>query len=346
MAVPVTIYAYLPQVGYDTAFAFYQFTHFLEQVIQMKQIATKLPSLRPVMHALGALMLVSAVGTACAQSATAGKPVASLGAITVSQTDLEQMLQGLQPAQRAALKNNRAGVENLVRQRINGEALLREARSKGWADKPEIKTRIDAAVKEITERVITATFIEAMSQVPAAYPSDEEVRTAYEQNKNNYKVPAGYRIAQIYLPTPANDVAGNKNVARRAKQLSEQARKGDFAALAKTESQDKGSAERGGEVGTLMLADMVPEVRDVVAKLKPGQVSEPVQASSGIHILKLLEVLPERLATLDEMKSRLQAALRQQRQQQLAQAYVAGLAPADRVSIDAATVDAVLKKIN
>jgi peptidylprolyl isomerase len=57
-------------------------------------------------------------------------------------------------------------------------------------------------------------------------------------------------------------------------------------------------------------------------------------------------VTPARTATLEEMKPQLQGALRQQRQQQLVQAYLAQLAPATTLSIDAAALDAALEKTN
>jgi len=114
----------------------------------------------------------------------------------------------------------------------------------------------------------------------------------------------------------------------------------------RAKSQDKSSAERGGEVGNLPLARMLPEVRDAVGKLKTGQVGEPVQSAAGFHVVKLLESQPARVATLDEMRAQLQAALRQQRQQQLIQAHLAQLAPATQLSIDAAALDAALRKTN
>lgn len=302
----------------------------------------------PCLRGVAAVMLVSVLGVAGAQTkvTSADKPIVSMGQISVAQTDLEQMLQALPPSERAAVKNDRAALENWLRQRVTSEALLREARSKGWADRPEIKARVDAAVKEITGRLIATSFLESMTPVPADYPSEADVKAAYEQNKSGYNLPASYRVAQIYLTTSTNDDVGNKKVAEKAKRLAAQARSGDFAALAKAQSQDPTSAARGGEVGTLALTDMLPEVREAVAKLKPGQVSEPVQAAAGIHIVKLIEVQPARTATLDEMKPRLQAALRQQRQQQLVQAYLSSLAPADGMTIDTATLDATLQKVN
>lgn len=292
------------------------------------------------------IVLASLVGMTSLQALAADKVVASLGAVNVPDSDVQKMLDAMPPAERAAAKGNRPGVENWLRQRVVSEAVLREARSKGWADRPEIKARVEAAIKDVSARIITTAYLESVAQVPVDFPSDADMAAAYEQSKSSFNLPATYRLAQIYLPVTPGDAAEGKKVAERAKKLATQARAGDFAAVARAESQDKTSAERGGEVGTLALTDMLPEVRESVARLKVGQVSEPVQAAAGIHIVKLLDAQPARTATLDEMKPRLKVALRQQRQQQLLQEYIARLAPADRVNIDTAALDAALQKTN
>ncbi|UVH57818.1 peptidylprolyl isomerase [Variovorax paradoxus] len=297
------------------------------------------------------VLLASSIGMAGAQtppsaSASGGAVVARLGEITVGQDEVEKLLQALPDNERAAVKTDRTTLDGWLRQRLLSEAVLRDARAKGWADRPEVKARIDAATREITARVVSTSYLESVSQVPADFPSDADIKAAYEQGKANFNLPATYRVAQIFLSTPDRDAAAIAKVREEAGRLARQARTGDFAAIARASSQDKRSAERGGEVDTLPLARMLPELRDTVARLKPGQVSDPVQAEAGFHVVKVLDVQPARTATLEEMKPRLQAALRQQRQQQLVQAYLAKAAPATKLSIDAAALDAAVKKTN
>ncbi|MEZ2296506.1 peptidylprolyl isomerase [Variovorax sp. RCC_210] len=294
---------------------------------------------------------VGAVGVAHAQApapvATPGNAVvARVGDVTVGQDEVEKLLQTLPAAERAAVKADRATLDGWLRQRLLSEAVLRDARAKGWADRPEVKAKVDAATREIAARVVSTSYLESVSQVPAGFPSDAEVKAAYEQGKTGYNLPAAYRVAQIFLATPDKGTAAIAKVRDEAGKLARQARGGDFAAVARASSQDKRSAERGGEVDTLPLARMLPELRDTIARLKPAQVSEPVQSEAGFHVVKLLDVTPARTATLEEMKPQLQAALRQQRQQQLVQAYLAQVAPATALSIDAAALDAALKKTN
>ncbi|WPH17928.1 peptidylprolyl isomerase [Variovorax paradoxus] len=299
------------------------------------------------LRAAAGVLLVSSVGVAAAQALAQGNAVvARMGEVTVGQDEVEKLLLALPEAERAVVKADRASLDGWLRQRLLSEALLRDARAKGWADRPEVKAKVDAAMREIAARIVTTSYLESVSQVPEAFPSETEMQAAYEQGKANFNLPAAYRVAQIYLAAPERDAAAAAKVRDEAGKLARQARAGDFAAVARASSQDKRSAERGGEVDTLPLARILPELRDTVARLKVGEVSEPVQAQAGFHVVKLLGIQPARTATLDEMKPQLRAALRQQRQQQLVQAYLAQLAPATQLSIDAAALDAALKKTN
>lgn len=274
-------------------------------------------------------------------------PVANLGSINISAAEVQQLLRAMPEGERAKVKSNREGLENWLRQRLAGEALLRDAQRKKWAERPEVKSRIDAAVKETTARIVTGTYLESLVKLPAGFPSDAELRAAYERNQSQLNIAPTYRVAQIFLPVALDaDGATITAVRSKAAELTKQARTGDFAALAKEHSQDAWSASKGGEVGNLPLAQLLPETREIVSSMQPSQVSEPVRSASGFHVLKLLASQPARPATLEEVKPTLQAALREQRQQELANEYLSKLAPSSEVKIDNAALEAALQRVN
>ncbi|QHI97398.1 peptidylprolyl isomerase [Xylophilus rhododendri] len=285
------------------------------------------------------------ISSGFAQAATPSPEpvVARLGAITVGEPEVQRLLEALPPAERAAARADRSVLTGWLQQRIASEALLREARAKGWAERPEVRARVEAAVRDVTDRIVGATYLESVSALPAAYPSEAEARAAFAAAPAP-RVAASYRIAQIFLAAPAQDTSAVARVRTQAEQLATQARSGDFAALARERSDERTSAGRGGDAGTLPLARMLPEVRATVAAMKPGDVAGPVQSAGGFHIVKLLETQPERPATFEELRPQLEQALRQQRQQQLARNYLAALAPASELSIDTATLDAALRQ--
>ena len=59
----------------------------------------------------------------------------------------------------------------------------------------------------------------------------------------------------------------------------------DFAAIAKEQSQDPGSARNGGDLGWFGKGRMVPEFEQVAFALKDGEVSEPFETKFGYHII-------------------------------------------------------------
>ena len=62
---------------------------------------------------------------------------------------------------------------------------------------------------------------------------------------------------------------------------------GKFAELARAESQDPGSAVKGGDLGWVSPGDMVPEFDRMIGKTAIKAISEPFQSSYGWHILRV-----------------------------------------------------------
>lgn len=292
--------------------------------------------------AVGAALGMLAWSAAAQQAA----PAARMDGLSVSRQELEQMLRALPEAERAAVRADHAALVPWLRERLAREALLREARANQWAERPEVRRSIDAAVQEATARTVGNSYLASVAQVPAGYPSSDELRAAYAQARPGLAVPETFRVAQIFLALPAGaDAAAVAALRAQAEALAQQARQGDFAALARQHSQDSASAARGGEIGLLPLDRLLPQARESVAGMQAGQVAAPVQTPAGWHVLKLLERQPARTATLEEVQPRLTAMLRAQRQQALARAHLEKLAPAASVVVDAATVDAAVRHV-
>ena len=74
----------------------------------------------------------------------------------------------------------------------------------------------------------------------------------------------------------------------------------DFATLAKENSQD-GSAAAGGDLGWANPGQFVPEFEEVLNRLAPGQISDPLISRFGVHLIQLLE---RRNAAISEREQR------------------------------------------
>jgi peptidyl-prolyl cis-trans isomerase SurA len=111
-----------------------------------------------------------------------------------------------------------------------------------------------------------------------------EKRSADQQRNIITQTHASHILIQ---PTGPNNVEAAKT---RLERLRHRIINGeDFAELAKTNSDDKGSATEGGSLGWVSPGQMVPEFEEVMDRTDPGQVSEVFQSRYGWHLIQVQE---------------------------------------------------------
>ncbi len=87
-----------------------------------------------------------------------------------------------------------------------------------------------------------------------------------------------------------NELVTEKDAIERLRQLRLRLESGDdFATLARTHSDDRGSALQGGDLGWVGRGQMVPEFEEVMVNSDPGKVSAPFRSEFGWHILEVLD---------------------------------------------------------
>ncbi|MDR2015248.1 MAG: peptidylprolyl isomerase, partial [Azoarcus sp.] len=118
--------------------------------------------------------------------------------------------------------------------------------------------------------------------------SDAEV-TNFIRNHPEAILGTEYRVAHILLRIPENmDEKKLKDLRARADKVLSRLRVGeDFARIA-VDSSDASDNVKGGELGWLDRERLPGFYADVVSKLKPGEISPPLQSGAGLHIIKLL----------------------------------------------------------
>ncbi|MDR3417498.1 MAG: peptidylprolyl isomerase [Nevskia sp.] len=259
--------------------------------------------------------------------------VAQRGDVTITTTQLGDLLATLDPAQRAQLQANPTAMADFVRQRVIGETLLSEARAKGWDKRPEVVQKAD----EARDAVIVQTYAASLVPSDDGYPSDTELSAAYEANKGRMMVPRQYHLAQIVFLVPPGAPAGTDDAMKsKAQELRTQAvkPKADFADLARKNSQETASAPKGGDVGWLREDQILPVVREVVTRLPDNGISQPVRAPDGWHVLRVLETRPAGPMSLADAKPQLVQAMRQARAQQAMRNYVATMLSTTPIQIN------------
>lgn len=128
--------------------------------------------------------------------------------------------------------------------------------------------------------------------------SESEMEKYYEENKDSYKVDE-VEASHILIKTTdddgnaMSDAEKKKAKAKAEKILKEVKNGGDFAELAKKYSEDPGSAENGGSLGTFGKGQMVEPFEEAAFSMEPGEISDLVETDYGYHIIKVTDKINE-----------------------------------------------------
>jgi parvulin-like peptidyl-prolyl isomerase len=135
--------------------------------------------------------------------------------------------------------------------------------------------------------------------------TEQALKDYYKENEPRYREPERVSFSDIVLPTKeqAADV--------RAMALKPNA---SFADLAKQYSIGA-SQQLGGRNPTMVVGDIVPaELRDKILALKPGQISEPLNAGHIWALIQLHQVLPAKQLSFAEARDRVEADYKTEKQ--------------------------------
>ncbi len=163
-------------------------------------------------------------------------------------------------------------------------------------------TGMGLTLEDLKERVRNNILIQRLLQreVGELPITEEELRQRYEQDKSAFMIPERVHLEHMVLPVLADrsDLEAKLAAARR---LASAARAtGDFLTLVKQGvAAGRGT---GGDLGTLLVTDLRPEVRTAVAPLKPGEISEPFASSAGVHVVRLVERIPPTVKPFDQVE--------------------------------------------
>jgi len=141
----------------------------------------------------------------------------------------------------------------------------------------------------------------------AVKPSDADLKKYYDDNIARFKTQAQVRVSHILITAPKDASAADKT---KAKQQAEtllaqvKAHPDQFAEIAQKNSQDPGSAAKGGDLGYFSRGMIAggQAFDDAAFGLKKGEISGIVQTDFGYHIIEATDVKPSVTQPFDEVK--------------------------------------------
>jgi len=216
----------------------------------------------------------------------------------------------------------------LARARVDRLLLEAEAMDRGLAEDPEVVPRIWQY-----EQAVLAQAMEARIRAEVPVPSPGEVADHHREHAGDFAHPATRTCAHILLGS-----RGEAEAARRRIAAGEA-----FEELARGESLDRASAQRGGGLGEISDAQIDSALRGggeaafatALRDAVPGKLGEPVQSGLGFHLVRCGPRSVPQPRPLGEVREAVEARLREERARQAVERMDANLRAAARIRSDA-----------
>lgn len=259
--------------------------------------------------------------------------------VQISEADIDTYLQeqGSQP--RGPTEYNLAQVllrlpegasnEQITRQRLRGEELVRQARrgvdfgrlAASFSDAPEAMS--GGGLGWRAEDRIPELFVEAVSKLKAGEVAElvrspngfHVIKVIDRRDSSGGKLgSAPVRQTRVrHILIRQTELVSEAEALRRLREIKQRVEQGGatFADLARQYSVD-GSAGNGGDLGWIYPGDTVPEFERAMDALELRQVSEPVRSPFGWHLIVVEERRVDE-ASPDRVRQQARGALRERR---------------------------------
>ncbi|GIU80578.1 MAG: peptidylprolyl isomerase [Bryobacteraceae bacterium] len=136
--------------------------------------------------------------------------------------------------------------------------------------------------------------------------SEDQLRQMYDQQLERFRVPERAHVRHILIKTVDRPASEVPSLQKKAEELLAKLKGGaDFAELAKKNSEDPGSAEKGGDLGWITRGQTVPEFEKAAFSLNLKELSGLIKTEYGFHIIQVLEREQARVRPFSEVRSEL-----------------------------------------
>jgi peptidyl-prolyl cis-trans isomerase D len=154
--------------------------------------------------------------------------------------------------------------------------------------------------------------------------SEADLKSYYEQNTSRFGSKEERRASHILITVPTSMSAADRAKAKaEAEELLAEVKKAPntFADVARKNSQDPGSAEKGGDLDFVTRGAMVKPFEDAMFALKKGEISGIVETEFGYHIIHLTDIKPAVVPPFEQVRATIENEVRgQQATQEFAKA--------------------------
>lgn len=190
---------------------------------------------------------------------------------------------------------------------------------------------------EIMKQLMVERFLKKRAKSLNLSVSEEEVKAFYNENPDTFKKPERVHIRHILIKCDHNEKQQVDAAKKKIYEIREKLKRkeGSFAELAKKFSEDKSSADAGGDLKSEITRNSpLPKAFiDEAFSLAKDQVSDVVRSNMGFHLMQLVEKKPVEKTQFNEIKESLKFRLLEQKNNVEMKKYVDALVEKSDIKI-------------
>jgi peptidyl-prolyl cis-trans isomerase C len=251
---------------------------------------TQTPATQPTAPAQGTASTeqLKARGPIAVAQQDPNRVIATVNGQKITAAQAVKMLQAMPQGEMQRIQQGGGGLPTVLQQMLLMQHLSELASQKHLDQQEPMKSQLEF----YRENMLAQAYINQIST--DAKPSAQDAKNYYDQHPQQFQEAKLSAIIVNFTPVgapAAPGAAGARTEAQakaKADDLVKKLRGGaNFADVAKTDSDHKPSADKGGQLGSYSPDKLPKEISGPVFKLKPGEVTDPVREASGFYILKL-----------------------------------------------------------
>ena len=139
--------------------------------------------------------------------------------------------------------------------------------------------------------------------------TEEEARQYYLTHKNDFVEPATVTLREILIEVPSTTKGGQSTISvaqqdeaeAKAAALRTRLLAGEDFAKVAGEASSAPSKANGGLIGPINLVEVSVSLQELIGKMKPGEITQPIRTNKGVQILKLETIKPSTIRPFESV---------------------------------------------
>ncbi|OGL46421.1 MAG: hypothetical protein A2161_05450, partial [Candidatus Schekmanbacteria bacterium RBG_13_48_7] len=249
--------------------------------------------------------------------------IAQIGERIITDRDFQKRLDQIPSYARDQFKTQAQKLE-FLKQYIASELMYDTAKRKGLDKDPEIEQQVFETKKALIVQKLLKEEIQ--SQIKTG---ESDLELYFQAHKDDYRIKDRRHVRHILCKNRDSAFTIRNRILKGE----------DFEKTAKLESLDTESSGKGGDLGFITEDGYIPGIGKsepfikAVFKLKPNEISEPVQTDKGFHIIQLVELQTGRDVAYEEVKDRVNQDYTRMKQEEYYKQLIDRMLKAENVKI-------------